>query len=104
MGWPRGAAHPGRGVRAARVDGAPLAALAGARPLPGPSVALVPRTVRVDAQGPDLRADGRCRCGTHDIAARDAGRRAQLGLPLLVDPRLDVRAVGPLYARVRLGG
>ena len=39
-----------------------------------------------------------------DLAARDAGRRAQLGLPLLVDPRLDVRAVGPLHARLRLGG
>ena len=32
------------------------------------------------------------------------GRRAQLGLPLLVDPRLDVRALGPLHARLRLGG
>ena len=32
------------------------------------------------------------------------GRRAQLGLPLQLDPRLDVRALGPLHARLRLGG
>ncbi len=40
----------------------------------------------------------------HDVAARDARRRAQLGLPLLVDPRLHVHALGPLHARLRLGG
>ena len=32
------------------------------------------------------------------------GRRAQLGLPLQLDPRLDLRAVGPVHARLRLGG
>ena len=47
---------------------------------------------------------GALRRGGDDVAARDARRRAQLGLPLLVDPRLDVRAVGPLHARLRLGG
>ena len=31
-------------------------------------------------------------------------RRAQLGLPLLLDPRLHVHALGPLHARLRLGG
>ena len=31
-------------------------------------------------------------------------RRAQLGLPLQLDPRLDVHAVGALHARLRLGG
>ena len=59
---------------------------------------------RADAQGPDLRADRRDRRRRDDVAARDARRRAQLGLPLLLDPRLDVRALGPLHARLRLGG
>ena len=31
-------------------------------------------------------------------------RRTQLGLPLRLDPRLDLRAVGALHPRVRLGG
>ena len=63
-----------------------------------------PAAQRADAQGPVLRPDGRDLRGGHDVAARDAGRRAQLGLPLLLDPRLDVRAVGPLHARLRRGG
>ena len=42
--------------------------------------------------------------GGDDLAARDARRRAQLGLPLLLDPRLDVHALGPLHARLRRGG
>ena len=64
----------------------------------------VPRAQRADAQGPDVRADRRDRRRGDDLAAGDARRRAQLGLPLHVDPRLDVRAVGPLHARLRLGG
>ena len=35
----------------------------------------------------------------HHVAARDARRRAQLGLPLRLGPRLDVRPVGPVHAR-----
>ena len=59
---------------------------------------------RAHAQGPDLRADRRAgRRGDH-LAARDARRRAQLGLPLHLDARLDVRAVGPVHPRLRLGG
>ena len=38
------------------------------------------------------------------IAAGDARRRAQLGLPLLLDARRDVHALGPACARPRLGG
>ena len=34
----------------------------------------------------------------------DARRRAQLGLPLQLDPRLHVHALGPLHPRLRLGG
>ena len=50
-----------RGLRAAGVDRAPLAALARPRPLPRPSVAQLPAAQRADAQGPDLRADRRAR-------------------------------------------
>ncbi len=39
-----------------------------------------------------------------DLAAGDARGRAQLGLPLLLDARRDVHAVGAARARVRLGG
>ena len=63
-----------------------------------------PAALGAHAQGTHLRPDRRDRGGRDDVAARDARRRAQLGLPLLVDPRLDVRALGPLHARLRLGG
>ena len=86
------------------VDRAPLAALARPRRVPRPPVARGPAAQRADAQGPDLRADRRDRRRRHHLAARDARRRAQLGLPLHLDPRLDVRALGPLHARLRLGG
>ena len=36
--------------------------------------------------------------------ARDARRPAQLGLPLLLDPRLDVHALGPVHPGLRRGG
>ena len=75
-----------------------------ARRLPRPPVAHVPAAQRADAQGADLRADRRDGRRRHDVAARDARRRAQLGLPLHLDPRLDVHALGPLHARLRLGG
>ena len=64
----------------------------------------LPAAQRADAQGPDLRADRRDGRRRHDVAARDARRRAQLGLPLHLDPRRHLRAVGPLHARLRLGG
>ena len=58
----------------------------------------------LDAQGPDLRADRRAaRRGDH-VAAGDPGRRTELGLPLHLDPGLDLRAVGPVHARLRPRG
>ena len=59
-----------------------------ARRVPRPPVAHLPAAQRADAQGPDLRADRRDGRGGDDVAAGDARRRAQLGLPLRVDPRL----------------
>ena len=55
----RGAAHDRRCLQAPRLDGAPLAALAGPRHVPRPPVALPPRALRPHAQGPDLRAERR---------------------------------------------
>ena len=81
-----------------------LARVAEPRRVPGPSVADLPPAQRADAEGPRLRADGRAARRVDHVAARDARRRAQLGLPLHLDPRLHVHAVGPLHARLRLGG
>ncbi len=39
-----------------------------------------------------------------DLAARDAGRGAQLGLPLQLDSRLDLHALGDAHARLRPRG
>ena len=55
-------------------------------------------------QGPDLHAHRRDRRGPDDIVARDAGRRAQLGLPVHLDARHDVHAAGAPLAQPRLGG
>ena len=88
----------------ARLDRAPLAALARPRQLPRPPVADVPAARRADAERADVRADRGAARGRDDVAARDAAGRAQLGLPLQLDPRFDVHAVGAVHARLRLGG
>ena len=54
-------------------------------------------------QGAYLPADrGHGRCAD-DFPARDARRRAQLGLPLQLDARFDVHAAGAALAEPRLG-
>ncbi len=125
-GPPRAGAHDaegrGHGVRRALVVGARpavrlrrrvppdgahvrlLARVAQPRRVPRPPVADLPPAQRPDAEGARLRTDGRADRGVHHVAARDARRRAQLGLPLHLDPRLHVHAVGALHARLRLGG
>ncbi len=55
---------------------------------------------RADAQGPDLLSQRRPARGRHHLAARDPARRAQLGLPLQLDPGLDLHAVGAAVARL----
>ena len=52
------------------------------------------------AQGPHLPADRRDRRRADDLAARDGRRRAQLGLPLLLDPRLEPDDRGALHRRL----
>ncbi len=81
-----------------------LARVAQPRRVPRPPVAHLPAAQRAHAQGADLRADRRDDRGGDDVAARDARRRAQLGLPLRLDPRLDLHALGPLHAGLRRGG
>ena len=100
----RGAEELRRRLPADELHGRLLARLALARRVPRPPVADLPAAQRADAEGPDLRADGRDVRGADDLAAGDAGRRAQLGLPLQLDPRLGLHALGPSLARLRPGG
>ncbi len=72
--------------------------------LPRPPLARLPAAFGVDAQGPYLRPHWRDGSRRDHLAARDARRRAQLGLPLLLDARRDLHAVGPARAGARLGG
>ena len=58
----------------------------------------------LDDQGPHLHAHRRHGRGADHLAARDAGRRAQLGLPLHLDARLDLHAAGAALPQPRLGG
>ncbi len=80
-----------------------LAYVAEPRPDPRPPVARPDPTVGPDHQGPDVHADGCDRRRAHDVAAGDAGRRTQLGLPLHLDARHDVHAAGTALPRARLG-
>ena len=107
LSWAEGLAAPDgrrRGGREDRRDDALLARLARPRADPGPPLARPDPALGARDQGPDLHADRRDRGGAHDVAARDAGRRAQLGLPLHVDARHDVHAPGAALAQPRLGG
>ncbi len=93
-----------RRLRPARLDGAPLAALARPRRVPRPSLAHLPAAQRAHPEGPVVRAHRGAGGGGDDIAPRDAGRRAELGLPLHLAAGRDVHAVGPVHARLRVGG
>ena len=103
-GGPRGAGDGRGGRRTARRDDALLARLAGAGAIPRPPLARAHPALGTGGQGPHLHADGCDRGGAHDLAARDTRRRAQLGLPLLLDARHHVHVAGPALAQPRLGG
>ena len=104
MGQSAAATQLRRGLSPPGLDGAPLATLARTRALPGPSLALVPRALGADPARTDLRAYRRHHRGRHDLVAGDTRWRAQLGLSLLMDPRLDLRAVGALQPGLLVGG
>ncbi len=62
--------------------------------LPRPPVAPPPGAQRADLKGLTYAPTGALIAAGDDLAAGDAGRRAQLGLPLQLDPGLDPGAVG----------
>ena len=100
-----GRARRRRGGRGADGRHQPLLArVAGRRPHPRPPLPRPRPALGADDQGPDLHADRRDGGGAHDLAARDARRRAQLGLPLHLDARHDLHAAGAAPAQPRLGG
>ena len=91
-------------VRTGRLHGRLLAQLAGPGPDPRPPAAAPAGALGADHQGADVHAD-RCDGGRADhLAARDAGRRAQLGLPLHLDAGLHVHAAGAALPQPGLGG
>ena len=108
LGWGRGrpgrAAQRPRGARADRLDRGILARLAAPRRIPRPPLAHPPAALGARPQGPHLRADRGDRRGADDLAAGDPRGRAQLGLPLQLDPRLDLQPLGAAHARLRPGG
>ena len=81
-----------------------VAALARAGQVPRPSLARRAAALGPDPEGPDVRADRRHGRGADHVAAGDARRRAQLGLPLHLDPRRHLHALGPARARARRRG
>ena len=104
-GRARGARRRGRRDRAASTRRARFwRSLARTRAHPRPPLARPDPALRARDQGPDVHADRRHRRRAHDLAPRDARRRAQLGLPLHVDARLDVHAAGAALPAARLGG
>ena len=81
-----------------------LARLAFAGGDPRPRARATDPAVGADHQGPHVHADGSGRRGAHHLAARDPRRGAQLGLPLHVDPRLDLPPACAALPAAGLGG
>ena len=81
-----------RGRRPARRHGGLLAGLAVDRHLSRSSLAQLHRAQRPHAEGPELCTDRRHHGGRHHLAAGNAGRGPQLGLPLYLDSGLLVHA------------
>ncbi len=103
-GGTRFAAEHRRGRRPARCHDTLLARLAGPVSPDRPPLAGADRAFRADDQGPHVHADRRDDRRADYVAARNTGRRAELGLPLHLDARLDVHAPGIALPRPRLGG
>ena len=101
-GWPRRPTSP-RPAPPGRHH-AVLARLAGTGADARPPVARPDPALGPGHQGPHLHADRGNRGGAHDLAAGDAGRRAQLGLPLHLDARHHLHAAGPALPEPGLGG
>ena len=78
--------------------------LAARRRLPRPPLAHPPAALGAGPEGAHLHADRGDRRRADHLAAGDPRRRTQLGLPLQLDPRLDLQPLGPAHARLRPGG
>ena len=94
---------PGRGVQRAEHHGRLLARLAELGQDPRPSVEALPGPQRADPEGAQLRPHRRDHGGVDDLAAGNAGRGAELGLPVHLDPGLGVHAPVAVPAGFRLG-
>ena len=102
---PRGADRRRRG----RSLGSPHDASSGGNwlatgPHPRPPLARAHPAVGAHHQGTDVHADRRDGRRADDVVAGDAGRRAQLGLPVHLDARLHLHPPGPALPQPRLGG
>ena len=89
-----GAADLRRGRRQDVADHRVLAAVDQHRQLPRPPVAGIPAAQRAHAEGVDVLAHRCAAGGQHHVAAGNAARRTQLGLPLRLGSRLHVRVCG----------
>ena len=92
-----------QGVRAAPRHRAVLAGLVEPRRRPRPPVAALHRTERARTQRLELRTDRRHHGGPHDVATGDSRWRAELGLPLHLDPRQRLHAAGIARPGLRMG-
>ena len=92
-----------RDRRGVRGDRRLLAQVAGAVALPR-ALARDGAPLGAHAEAADLRADRRARRRADHVAPRAARRRAQLGLPLHVDPRRGVLPLRAAAARLHRGG
>ena len=84
--------QPGRGLQRPEHHRRFLAQLAELGQGPRPSVEALPGPQRADAEGAQLRPDRRDHGGVDDVAAGNAGRGPELGLPVHLDQGLGVHA------------
>ena len=96
--------HRRRGVRAHGAHRRVLAGLDQPGRVPRASLAEPPPAQRPHPQGPDLRPHRGAAGRGHHLAARDPRRRPQLRLPLHLDPRRHLHALGPVHPGVRARG
>ena len=93
-----------RGRRAAPGHVGLLARVARGRALPDHPWRVHLQRSALALKGLTYAPTGALLAAADDLASRDAGRRAQLGLPLPLDSRLEPCAVGDAHARVRPRG
>ena len=96
--------HQRGGRRSARGHGEVLARLGRARRDSGPRARADDPALGADHQGPHVHADRRGRRGAHHLVAGDTRWGAELGLPVHLDPRLDLPSARAALPAPGLGG